>query len=65
MEGVVEKDIRMRVNLVNQFKSKGISDNFGRITIETWKVHDGKDFSKIAMRLLKLLSEEIKKMRGK
>jgi hypothetical protein len=60
VEGVVGED-KVVVKLVGQFKLKGISDNFGRITVETWEVHEEKEFNEIATRLMKLLAKELRK----
>jgi len=53
------KGMKLKVQLINQFKLIGISDNFGEIVIKTRKTHSKKDFYKIGKGLIKLLSREL------
>ena len=46
---LVMKGMKLKVQLINQFKLIGISDNFGEIVIKTRKTHSKKDFYKISV----------------
>ena len=56
---LVMKGMKLKVQLINQFKLIGISDNFGEIVIKTRKTYSKKDFYKIGKGLIKLLSREL------